>query len=144
MIIHTPSKKENKNDAGLNISNQSASSPQVCFRFLFDPVHPSAFCLSRKYTLHIKNFPFSPPPPTPSHFNPPGNSGMTLLTIIHYTTKNMTLSPSIYPLKEEDSSAFLYNYSYNNYFLIKYYFDTLPSKQKSWPFPAGHFKLLSS
>ena len=65
MIIHTPSKKENKNDAGLNISNQSASSPQVCFRFLFDPVHPSAFCLSRKYTLHIKNFSFSPPPPPP-------------------------------------------------------------------------------
>ena len=59
----------------------------------------------------VKNFSFSPHPPTPPtpfHFNPPGNSGMTLLTIIHYTTKSMTLSPSIYPLKEGDSRAFLY------------------------------------
>ena len=137
MIIHPPSKKENKNDAGLNISNQSASSPQVCFCFLFDPVHPSAFCLSRKYTLHIKNFPFSPPPPppTPSHFNPPGNSGMTLLTIIHYTTKNMTLSPSIYPLKEEDSSAFLYNYSYNIFSSNIMLIPSLPNKK------VGHFQL---
>ena len=34
---------------------------QVCFLFLFDPVHPSAFCSSRKYTFHIK----TPPPPPP-------------------------------------------------------------------------------
>ena len=57
-----PPKKENKNDAGSNVSNQSICSPQVCFLFLFDPVHPSAFCSSRKYTFHIKNFSFSPPP----------------------------------------------------------------------------------
>ena len=43
----------------------------------------------------------------PPQINPPGNSRMTSLTIIHYTTKNMTLSPSICPLKEGDSSAFL-------------------------------------
>lgn len=103
--------------------------------FVFFLTLPQLFVYPGNIPSTLKTFHFHPPPPTPSHFNPPGNSGMTLLTIIHYTTKNMTLSPSIYPLKEEDSSAFLYNYSYNIFSSNIMLIPSLPNKK------VGHFQL---
>lgn len=132
MIIHPPppKKKENKNDAGLNISNQSTSSPQVCFLFLFDHVHPSAFCSSKKYTFHIKTPP--PPPPKLIHQEIPEWHHWPSYTI----PQKIWLWVPVYALWKRGTEVHFYIsnnifLSNNNIILIP----SLPSKK------IGHFQL---